>query len=126
MKPLICPPAFLARDSEAESASEKAGLFTRPRPIPDHQAELRECLLLGDEPPFLLGTSPPLDMLLLHFHIYFSDRTSGGEGGLKADQEADELTEYWCGHPAEWTALSKAGRQVLRNAMFGAPEARGD
>jgi hypothetical protein len=26
-----------------------------------------------DEPPFLLGAGPPLEMLLLPFHIYFSD-----------------------------------------------------
>jgi len=42
-----------------------------------HQAEKRrradfgECLLLEVEPPFLSGTSPPLETLFSLFHIFF-------------------------------------------------------
>ncbi len=40
-------------------------------------ANFRECPLLRDEPPFLPGTSRPLETLLSLFDIYFSDRLPG-------------------------------------------------
>ena len=38
------------------------------------RADLGECPLLKDELPFLPAASPPLAMLLSHFHTYIYDR----------------------------------------------------
>jgi hypothetical protein len=43
-----------------------------------------------------------------------------GDGGLKAlNAEAEEMASYWREHPAEWAALSPAGRNALTVEMFG-------
>jgi hypothetical protein len=46
------------------------------------RAGFGECPLLGVEPPFLPGGSPPPETLLWLFHIYFSARLPGANSGL--------------------------------------------
>jgi hypothetical protein len=56
-----------------------------------HRALFRQCLLFGDEPPFLPGSSRPLEPLFSLFPIYFSDRASWAMSGR--DQTGYEMAD---------------------------------
>jgi transcriptional regulator with XRE-family HTH domain len=43
--------------------------------------------------------------------------------GIRRMEKDPELVAYWSAHPQQWARLSKTGKRVLNDMMFGSPEA---